>query len=118
MNNLPKPNPVSAWAFLGIGCCCPTFIWTYISNFQVATSINTILGTERVQGWAILVPIYGNLHISEMAKALNEIIEKEKLDVQPIQENMILNFVFFPLTLFWVYKGNEDVVNAIEAKSK
>ena len=37
---------------------------------------------------------------------------------QPIQENMILNFLFSPITLFWVYKGNEDVVNAIEAKSK
>ena len=117
MTNLPKPNPISAWAMLGGVCCCPTFIWTMISYFQVATSINTMLGTQKIQGWAILVPIYGQIHISDMVKSLNQIIEKEKLDIQPIQENMVLNILFCPITLLWVFQGNLDVVNAIESKS-
>jgi len=118
MTDLPKPNPISAWAFLGSCFCCPVFVWTMISYFQVATSINTMLGTQKIQGWAILVPIYGQIHISDMVKSLNQIIEKEELNIQPIQENMVLNILFSPLTLMWLFQGNLDVVNAIEEKSK
>ena len=77
-----------------------------------------MLGTQNAQGWAIFIPIYGQIHISEMVKFLNQVIEKENLEIQPIQENMILNIVFCPLTLMWLFQGNLDVVNAIEAKSK
>ena len=115
MTNLPKPNPLSAW---GLFFCCCGYIWTIISYFQVATSINTMLGSQKAQGWAVLIPIYGQIHISEMVNSLNQIIEKENLDVQPIQENMLLNILFSPMTLMWLFKGNLDVVNAIEAKSK
>ena len=115
MNNLPKPNPISAW---GVLFCCCGVIWTYISFFQVATSINTMLGTQKAQGWAVLIPIFGQIHISEMVKSLNQVIEKENLDIQPIQENMILNILFCPLTLMWLFQGNLDVATAFESKSK
>mgnify|MGYP001307054885 FL=1 len=115
MTNLPKPNPISAW---GMFFCCCGYIWTIISYFQVATSINTMLGSQKTQGWAVLIPIYGQIHISDMVKSLNQIIEKEKLDIQPIQENMVLNILFSPITLMWLFKGNLDVASAIEAKSK
>ena len=115
MNNLPKPSPISAFAIFFCGC---GYIWTLISFFQVAGGINRMLGANRVHGWAVLVPIYSNLHISDMANALNEVIDKEGLQCPRVQENMILNFLFPMITLFWLFQGNANVANALEAKGK
>ena len=46
-----------------------------------------------------------------------QLIESKKLDVAPIQENMVLNILFCFIPYMWLFKGNLDVVEALEKQA-
>jgi hypothetical protein len=87
---LPTFHPFAAWSWV---ICCVGWIWGTIVWFQLCNAINSALGTNRCQGFSMLVPIWGSLHMAEVTDAMNELIANQGLPIQPVQKNMILNFL-------------------------
>jgi len=110
---LTRVSPASAYASF---CCCVGYIWTIISYIQVCSGINTLNKNAKIKSWTIFIPIYFNIYISNIVKSLNEIIEEKSLNVAPITNNVILNFLFPFVPLFNIFKLYNLIVESMELK--
>ena len=114
MNAIPKVSPASAW---GIFICFVGIIWTYISWFSACSGINRMLGEDKVPGFSILIPIWGNLVTAELADHLNAVIQKEGLQIQPVEKpNIVLCILFLFVPLMQIWGDYNRVADAYNAK--
>ncbi len=94
---LGRVTPISAFA---VFACIIPIIWTYIEFFRLTSLANQLRNKHDFQGWSLLIPIYGSLHLVTIAKELNVFIRENNLQVAPANENLFLA-LFFPFVNFY-----------------
>ena len=114
MNAIPKVSPGSAW---GIFICFVGIIWTWISWFGACSGINRMLGEDKAQGISIIIPIWNIIYPGTMADLLNEVIQKEGLQIQPVEKpNIFLCIIFIMVPWMQIFGDYNRVADAYNTK--
>lgn len=76
-----------------------------------------MLREDRTHGFAIFIPIWGNLYVGELADCLNEIIQREGLATHPVEKpNIVLCFLFVMVPWMQLFESYNRVADAYNAK--
>ena len=107
-----KYNPLAAFSYFLCGC---GGIWGLITVFQLCDSINRARGNQNCQGWAQLVPIYGNLHYSQIITELNTLIDEHDVETSKVDDNVFLNLFLFFIPLYQILTAWEQVADTMNS---
>jgi len=76
-----------------------------------------MLGEDKAVGFSVFIPIWGNLHIGDLADHLNAVIQKEGLQIQPVEKpNIVLCFLFILVPWMQIFESYNRVADAYNAK--
>ena len=107
---LPRVSPASAF---GPFMCGVGGIWTVIDNFTLCGGVNKIDPSAKLQAVLLFVPIYANLYLSTIIKALNRVAQERQLPLSPLSDSVVLNFIFPILPLYRMRKRYNEIANAL-----
>ncbi len=88
---LPTYPPFAAFSWV---ICCAGWIWGIIVWFNIASQLNRLSGSNRVQAASVIIPIWWAIHLQEVNATVNAIIATRQLPVQPLTNNTALNILF------------------------
>jgi len=110
----PKFNPMAAWSF--IICCCGG-IWGIITFFQFCEAINKATGRDTAKGWTIFIPVYHGLELSKVIADLNGLIDQHGVETAKVDDNALLNILFYPVPFNNMLKAWADIADKLNAPS-
>lgn len=86
--------------------------------FQVCEGVRRINRALNLHAWAWFIPIYANIYISTVNKALNQIIAESKLGekIDEIKDNMVLNFLFPFAPFYKIFQVYNDLADEMEER--
>ena len=87
---LPTFPPFAAFSWV---ICCAGWIWGIIVWFSIASQLNRLSGSNRVQAASVIIPIWWAIHLQAVNATVNEIISTRQLPVQPLVNNTALNIL-------------------------
>ena len=112
--SLPTFPVFAAWGWV---ICCVGYVWEVIVWFKLCAAINSASGTNRCQGIAHLVPIWGGLHMADVCATMNEMIEAHGLPVQPVKnQHVILNILLPSITFASLITTWNEIAAAANAR--